>query len=145
MGELLFLIRYDWFCVAPCHRQQRLEVALCAINSLSTEHLNIIKDYTENIRKGVAYGLDSCSSVSKSGTFDIAAPPSRRAGRILEGADSGSQHQKGSGGITPEKFWKTYKRFGALYYICCIKIINLVNVKVLLFSLNLFEKKYFQL
>ena len=48
--------------------------------------------------------------------------------------------KRGPGVLTPEKFWKTYMRFGALYCICSIKIINFDNFKVLLFSLFLFEK-----
>ena len=37
-------------------------------------------------------------------------------------------------GFTPGTIWKTYMRFGAIYYICCTKIINLANLKVMFFS-----------
>ena len=51
-----------------------------------------------------------------------------------EGLNLGTSTKRGSGGVTPEKFWKTYMRFDALYYICCTKIINFANLKVMFFS-----------
>ena len=62
-------------------------------------------------------------------------PSIRRAAMILEGrgSDTGSQHKNGIVGVTPEHFLKN------VHAIWCITILNLVNVKVLPFSLNLFE------
>ena len=46
----------------------------------------------------------------------------------------GSSTKSGSGVLAPEKCLKRYMRFGALYYICCTKIINFANFKVTFFS-----------
>lgn len=39
---------------------------------------------------------------------------------------SGSQHQKGFGGVTSRTIVKTYMQLGALYCICCVQIIHFV-------------------
>ena len=64
--------------------------------------------------------------------FKISQGHIRRAARILEGRgpESGSQQQKGVRECHPGKFWKTYRRFYALYCICCTQIVNLANFKV---------------
>ena len=36
----------------------------------------------------------------------------------------GHSTKRRSGGVTPEKIWKTCMRFGALYCICCTKIVT---------------------
>ena len=86
--------------------------------------------------------------ISLHGSYEVQqcyAMRQRRTARIVEGRDPilGPSTKRGPGVSSPETFSKTYMRFGALYCNCCIKIINLVNVKVLLFSLDLFEKKLF--
>ena len=54
------------------------------------------------------------------------------------GRNLGPSTKRGPGVLAPEIFGKSYMQFGALYCSCSIKIINLENVKVLLFLL--FEK-----